>query len=160
MQDKDKKIGLLALATKRLLRDLDILLQLADGILERSAGIINLVDDENVLSNEVGHLEGTQIQPLGAGDLGTRDLFGVTTAQVLVQRQADSLDGDVGIAGPLEEGSQDARGDVASAADGDHQVRVEFIQDLVARVLAEFVDLAHTNLLLVSDSRAHCCRHK
>jgi hypothetical protein len=39
------------------------------------------------------------------GHLGSGNLFGVTTAQVLIERQADSLNGNVGIAGTLEEGA-------------------------------------------------------
>lgn len=104
MEHKNEKVRLLALATKLLLGQLDILLELAHGVLQGRPRVINLVDDENVLADQVGHLEGAEIQPLGAGDLGAGDLFGVAAAEVLIEREADGLDGDVGLAGALEEG--------------------------------------------------------
>lgn len=103
MQNKDEKVGLLALTTELLLRKLNILLQLANGIFQGSAGVVNLVDDEDVLADQVGHLEGAQVEPLSTGDLGTGDLFGITAAEVLVEGQTDGLDGDVGVTGALEE---------------------------------------------------------
>ena len=36
---------------------------------------------------------------------------------------------------------QNARGDVASAANGDHEVGLELIEDLLGRLLTELVDL-------------------
>lgn len=103
MQNKDKEVGLLALPTKLLLRQLDILLELTDGILERRPRVVDLIDDEDVLANQVGHLQRAHIQPLCAGDLGTGDFLGVAATEVLVERQADGLDGDVRIAGALQE---------------------------------------------------------
>jgi hypothetical protein len=106
MQHENKKPRRLVLAPEVLLRGLDILLQLADGILQRGAGIVDLVDDEDILSDEIGHLERAQVQPLRAGDFGAGDLLGVAAAKVFVQGEADGLDGDVGLAGAFEEGSR------------------------------------------------------
>lgn len=104
MQHENKKPRRLVLAPEVLLRGLDILLQLADGILQRGAGIVDLIDDEDILSDEIGHLERAQVQPLRAGDFGAGDLLGVAAAEILVQGKADGLDGDVGLAGAFEEG--------------------------------------------------------
>ncbi len=62
--------------------------------------------------------------------------------EALVQREADGLDGDVGAALALEERAQDARGHVAAAADGDHQLRLEVGQQARGKLLAEAVDLS------------------
>ena len=40
------------------------------------------------------------------------------------------MDGDVGAAGAFEEGAEDSSGDVAAAADGDHQVGLEGGEDV------------------------------
>jgi hypothetical protein len=105
VQDVNEEVGLLALTAKLLLSQLHILLQLAHGVLQGSAGVVNLVDNENVLADQVGHLERAQVEPLCAGDLGAGDLLGIVTAEVLVEGQTDGLDGDVGVTGALEEGS-------------------------------------------------------
>jgi hypothetical protein len=79
-------------------------------------------------------------------------------AELFVEGETDGLDGDVGRAGLLEEGPgvvlswcvgnavglrvpENARGDIASTADGDHEVGLELIEDLVRRFLAQLVDL-------------------
>jgi len=73
----------------------DILLQLLNGVLEGSPGVVNLVHDQDVLSDQVGHLETAKIQPLCPCNFGAGLLnLGVGTER-LVQRKADSLDGDV-----------------------------------------------------------------
>jgi hypothetical protein len=105
VQDVNEEVGLLALTAKLLLSDLDILLQLAHGVFKGGAGVVNLVDDEDVLADQVGHLEGAQVEPLCAGDLGTGDLLGIVAAEILVEGETDGLDGDVGVTGALEEGS-------------------------------------------------------
>lgn len=134
MQHKDAELGLgvLALEAELLPGGLDVLLELLDGVLEGGAGVVDLVDDEDLLADEVLHLaEAGQVQPLGAGDLLSRLLDDrVAAAQGLVQRQTDGLDGDVGAAGFLEEGPQDARGHVAPAADGNHEMRLEVVEDV------------------------------
>lgn len=106
MEDKDREGGLLAFAAQLLLRLVDILLQFTDCILERRPGVVDLIDDQDVLSNQVGHLQRAQIEPLRASHLGTGRLFGiVTAAQILIQRETNGLDGDVRFARALQEGS-------------------------------------------------------
>lgn len=130
---------------------LDIFLQLLDGVFQRRPGVINFVYDEDALSDQVLHATQTaEVQPLGAGDLvanlldgtgGGGAALGVVLGELLVQRQADGLDGDVGAARLLQERSENASGDVATAADGDHEVGLEGVQDLDGRLLAQLVDL-------------------
>lgn len=145
MQHKDAELclGVLALEPQLLPGGLDVLLQLLDGVLEGGAGVVDLVDDEDLLAYEVLHLaEAGQVEPLGAGDRLPRLLDdAVAAAEGLVERQADGLDGDVGAARLLEEGPQDAGGHVAPAADGDHEVGLEVVEDVGGGLLAELVDL-------------------
>ena len=133
MEDKYAEARLLRLRRAHLKAgSLDVLLELADGVLERGARIIDLVNDKNVLADQVEHLaQRRQVQPLGARHLGAGGLDDAARGQRLVQRQADGLDGDVGRAGLLEEAAQDPRRHVAAAADGDHQLRLEARQDRV-----------------------------
>lgn len=105
MQNKDEEVSLLALTTKLLLSNLDILLQLTDSVFQGGTGVIDLVDNQDVLADQVGHLEGAQVQPLGTGDLGAGDLFGIAATEILVEGQTNGLDGDVGVTGALEEGT-------------------------------------------------------
>lgn len=56
VQNKDEEVSLLALTTKLLLSNLHILLELANSVLKGCTGIINLVDNQNVLADQVGHL--------------------------------------------------------------------------------------------------------
>lgn len=144
MEHKDAELclGVLALEAELLPGGLDVLLQLLDSVLEGGAGVVDLVDDEDLLAYEVLHLaEAGQVEPLGAGDLLAGLLDDAVAAEGLVQRQADGLDGDVGAPGLLEEGAQDARGHVAPAADGDHEVGLEVVEDVGGGLLAEVVDL-------------------
>lgn len=103
MNNVDEEVCLLAFTAELLLRNLDILLELADGIFEGRTGIVNFVNNENVLANEVGHFQRAKVQPLCAGNLGSGDFFGVTATQVLVKRQTDGLNGNVRLAGALQE---------------------------------------------------------
>lgn len=162
MQHEDGEVGLLALATKLLLSNLDVLLELAHSVLESSAGVVNLINNEDVLANQVGHLQRAQVQPLCAGHLGARHLLGIATAKILVEGQTNSLNRDVGVTGSLEEGSvcgvgrlglricigiermdipEDASRNIATATDGNHQVRGILLQDSTCRLLAELVNL-------------------
>lgn len=146
VKHKDAKLCLcvLALEPELLPGGLDVLLQLLDGVLEGGAGVVDLVDDEDLLAYEVLHLaEAGQVEPLGAGDLlpWLLDHAVAVGPERLVERQADGLDGDVGAARLLEEGPQDARGHVAAAADGDHEVGLEVVEDVGGGLLAELVDL-------------------
>ena len=143
MQHKDAelRLGVLALEAQLLPGGLDVLLQLLDGVLEGGAGVVDLVDNEDLLADEVLHLaEAGQVQPLGAGDLLSR-LLDDAVAECLVEREANGLNGDVGAPGLLEEGAQNARGHVTPAADGNHEVGLEVVEDVRSGLLAEFVDL-------------------
>ena len=95
MKDEDREGCLLALTAEFALSLLDIFLQLLNCIFERRPGIIDLIDNENVFANQVGHLETAEIEPLRARDLGAGSLDGVA-AQALIEGQADCLDRDVG----------------------------------------------------------------
>lgn len=142
MEDKDAKLSLGQLTTHLLTGSFDILLELADSVLEGSAGIVDLVDNEDALTNEVLHLaESGEIEPLGAGDLCAGDLDLGVAAELFVEAEADGLDGDVGGTGLLEERAEDAGGDVAAAADGDDEVGLELVQELFGRLLAQLVHL-------------------
>ena len=160
MQDENGKLGL-EVAAHLGAGLLDVLLQLLDGVLERGARVVDLVDDQHALADQVGHLaQRGQVEPLRARDLGARrlDVRVGRVGQLLVQRQADGLDGDVGAAGLLEERTQDPRGHVAAAADGHHQLRLEVGQDPRRRLLAQPVHLvwarAVSSMLLVSARKA------
>lgn len=145
MENKDAELGrgqLSTLRTKLLASNLDILLQLLDGVLESSTGIVDLVDNEDALANQVLH--GTQcskVQPLSTGDLGSDLLDLGLLAEGLVERETDGLDGNVGRAGPLEEGSQDTGGNVTAATDGNYKLRLELAQKTIGRLLAQLVHL-------------------
>lgn len=149
MQNEDRECSL-SLNPQPLSRGLDILLKLLNGILKRRPGIIHLIHDQYPLPDQVRHLSQTrQVQPLCPRHLcswllnisrcrGSR----CSRRQLLVERQPDGLDGDVGGSGALEEGAQHARGHVATTADGDHELWVELIEDLWRSFLAKLVDLA------------------
>jgi hypothetical protein len=86
VKDKDVEVGLLGLAAELFCCHLHVLLQLANCILQGRPGVIDLVDDEDILADKVGHLKRAEIQPLCPGHLGSGNLFGVTATQVLVER--------------------------------------------------------------------------
>lgn len=109
VQDEDEEVSLLALTSKLLLSFLDILLQLTHSVLQGGTGVIDLVHDQDVLADQVGHLQRAQVQPLCASHLGARDFLGIAATKVFVKRQTDGLDGDVGVAGALKEGSRESR---------------------------------------------------
>lgn len=141
MENKDAELGLGRIGSEPLAGLLDILLQLLDGILERRPGVVDLVHDQDTLADEVLHLaEGGEIEPLGAGDL-CADLLDLAVAEGLVQGETDGLDGDVGRSRLLEERAQDTGRDVAATADGDHELRLELLEDLGSGLLAQLVDL-------------------
>lgn len=105
MQDKDAKGRLLGGSASLLHRGLDVLFQLADGVLERRARVVDLVDNEDVFANQVGHLQRGEVQPLCARHFCAWgfDVRVGRVAELLVEGEADGLDGDVGVAGALEE---------------------------------------------------------
>lgn len=140
MEDENSELGLITLA-EGLASGLDILLELLDGVLKGGTGIVDLIDDEDTLANKVLHgTQGSKIEPLGAGDLGTGLLDDIVT-EGLVEGETDGLDGDVGRAGALEERANDTGGDVATTADGDHQLGVECLENGRSDVLAHVVHL-------------------
>ena len=135
----------------------DILLQLPNRILQRRPRIVHLVHNQHVLPQQILHLAQTgQIEPLGPGHFcagGFNDLIiingrgrggrvGGSGREGFVEGETNGLDGYVGGAGPFEEGAEDAGGDVAAAADGDHEVWVEGGEGGGGGGLAEFVDLS------------------
>jgi hypothetical protein len=108
VQDEDAEMRLLALAAELLHRGLDVLFELAHRVLERRARIVHLVDNQDVLANQVRHLEGREVQPLRARYFcaGRFNVWVAGGAELFVQGEADGLDGDVGCAGFLEEGAR------------------------------------------------------
>lgn len=106
MQNKNKKPRNLPLPPQLFLRGLHILLQLPNRIFKGRPSIIDLINNENILANQIGHFETTQIEPLRSGDFCAGDFFGVVgAAEVFVEGESDGLDGDVGLVGAFEEGS-------------------------------------------------------
>ncbi len=74
----------------------------ARGVLQRRAGIVDLVNDQDALADEVVHLtERAEVEPLRTGDLGARLLLDGARGETLVKGQADSLDGMLGLPGFL-----------------------------------------------------------
>jgi hypothetical protein len=71
VQHEDRKGSLLALPSQLALCLLDVLLQLPNRVFQRRPGVIDLVYDEHVLANQVGHLQTAEVEPLSAGDFGS-----------------------------------------------------------------------------------------
>jgi len=153
MENKNAELGLLA--AKLLARELNILLELLDGVLECGTGVVNLVNDQNTLANEASHLaKGAEVEPLCARNFGPWlfDVGVVGCGQLLVERQAYGLDGNIGVSGALEERSQNACRNIAAAANGDHQLGVDFLKELGCSFLAQLVDLYRRSLSVSSSS--------
>ena len=98
MQDEYKKVRLLRSAAclpRRLQRY--ILTQFLDRILQRRPRVVHLIDDEHILSDQVGVLQGREVQPLRTRHLGANLLLGHVRVvrEPLVQREPNRLDGDV-----------------------------------------------------------------
>ena len=94
VQHEDAEAGLLALAAKLLLCLDDVLLELLDGVLKRCPCVVDLVNDQDVLADQVRHLERREIEPLCAGDFGA-GLFDWVSAEGFIQGEANGLDGDI-----------------------------------------------------------------
>lgn len=145
MQHKDAEFGL-SLNTELLPCGLNILLQFLHSVLEGGASVVDFIDNQNFLANQILHFAETrEIKPLGAGDLLARLLDNVVCGELLVERQANGLDGNVGHAGLLEEGSQNTRGYIATTADGNHQLRLMVVEYVLSRLLTELMDLEGTS---------------
>lgn len=54
---------------------LDVLGQFLHSILQRGPGVIDLVDNEDVLANQIGVLQRGEIEPLSPGNFCARFLF-------------------------------------------------------------------------------------
>ena len=146
MEDKDTELGLGLVTTHLLAGLLDILLELLDSIFKSGTSIIDLVDNQDALTNEVlERTKGSQIEPLGTGNLGSGSFNLGIISELLVQGQTNGLDGDVGRAGLLKERSQDTGRDVTTTSDGDHELGLEFGEELGGRLLAELVYLFKPN---------------
>lgn len=113
VEDKDTDLGLgnlLTLGTELLGLDLEILSQLPHGVGQCAAGIIDLIDNQDVAADE-GGLGGVKVEPLGLDDLGLQGdglivlMGGLPDLEILVERQADGLDGDVLVVLLLQESS-------------------------------------------------------
>lgn len=119
MEDKDVELCLVRQLglSKPLGLLLDVLLELLHSVLERRPGVVDLVNNQDVAAEEVSLGQRAEVQPLCAGDLGAGSLLGGVGREGLVEGKTDGLDGDVVRAGALEEGAEDAGGDVATTAD-------------------------------------------
>lgn len=114
VKDKDTDLGLgdlLALSAELLGLELEILGQLTDGVGEGAAGVVDLVDNEDVAADE-GGFGRVKVEPLGLDDLGLGCdgglvvlVAGLPDLEVLVEGETDGLDGDVLVVLLLEEGS-------------------------------------------------------
>lgn len=95
---KDKYVEVCLLGRAQFLGlSLNVFTQLLNGILQCSPGIVDLIYNEDVLSNQVCVLQRREVEPLSPGDLGTRFLLGAILGnELLVQRKPDSLNRDVG----------------------------------------------------------------
>lgn len=158
VEHEDAEGGLLS-STSALLRcHLDVLLQLLDGILEGSAGVVNLVNNEHVLPNQVLHLQTAEVEPLGARDLGAR-LFDFVGSELFVEGETNRLNRDVRRARLLQEGSErlvgcdamhiclhdlpeNARGNITTTANGNDEVRLKLGENLWCCCLAQLVHLS------------------
>lgn len=118
----------------------DVLLELGDRIVERGSGVIDLVDDDHVFADKRVQVvaQVAEIKPLGPDDL-LADGVRLGVAHVLVERQADGLDGDVAL--PVsEKGPEDSGGDEAAASDGNDKVDASAAGfDFLGRFLAKLV---------------------
>jgi len=107
MQYEDTKFRPLPFRPHHLPRRLNILLKLLHRILQRRPRIIHLVHDQDVLSHQIRHLQGAEIEPLRSRDLGAGLFDRIVVAESLVEGQADGLDGDVGGTRSFQKGPEE-----------------------------------------------------
>lgn len=107
VQNENRKRRLFTLTAQVLLRNFHVLFQFPDSIFKSRTGVVHLVHDENVLADQVGHLQRAQIQPLRPRNLGSGDLLGVIEAEILVERQTNRLNRNVGLTRALQEGARE-----------------------------------------------------
>jgi hypothetical protein len=145
MENEDTKLCLLNHLWLASLSGLlvDILNQLLDGILKGGSGVIDLINDENVLAQKVGVAQGGEVQPLSSGNLGAWDFFWTAwgSFEGFVERKTDGLNWDVWRSGLLKERTKDTSWDISTTADGDQESGLELLEDLRGSSLAHFVHL-------------------
>jgi len=143
VENEDAELGLGGggTVTHALAGNLNVLLELLDGVLEGCSGVVDLINNEDSLSDEVLHLaESGQVEPLCSGDLGTGGLDFIV-AKRFVEGETDGLDGDVGSAALLEERSEDSSRDVTTTTDGDQKLGLEVGEELLSGLLAHLVHI-------------------
>lgn len=139
VHDKDAELG--RVFDPGLLRlPRGILLEFAQGVVERRSGIVHLVDNQDAFADETRATEGREIEPLDPLDL-CPDLLFDPRAQVFIENQTDGLDRDILLPVNLEERPQDTSGYEPTPTDGNDQIRPEFSQYAITGILAQRVDL-------------------
>jgi hypothetical protein len=68
--------------------------------------------------------------------------------ELLVERETDGLDRNVCGTGLLEEGSEDSGWDVTTTANGDHELRLEVLEDTHGSLLTELVHLEKLSVIV------------
>ena len=132
-----------------------VLLELAEGVVEGGSGVVDLVDDENVLADQV-ELALLVVDPLGALD-GDTELLGLTitsSVDVLVQGEDNSEDAHSGHTLLLEECTEDTGRDETTTTDSDDVVWLELL-DALSGDLAQLVHVVVGDVLFLVDLR-HC----
>jgi hypothetical protein len=164
MQHENRKLCFLSFPSLLLAYRCHILFQLFDRVIQSCPRIINFIDNQDVLSNQVFHLQRGEIKPLGACDLCANLFDGVST-KLFVEGETDGLDRNVGMAGLFEKRAidtllvksfswtccetacmdvpKDSSWDVSSSTDGYDEVWTQVIEDLSSGSLAHFVHLSN-----------------
>lgn len=150
-------------------RSLNILLQLLHRILQRSPRIVHLIDNQYILANKTRHLQRRQVKPLGTCNFCSwcfnRLAWVTARGEGFVKGQTDGLDWDIRRGWAFEEGAvccqrycvctERQKGsyrvicklpeypgwNISSSSDGDHEIGMKDIEDMLRGCLAEFVDL-------------------
>lgn len=172
MENKDAKSRLLLSSPELLPRCLHVFFQLLDSVLQGGPCVIDLIDDQDVFADQIGHFEGGKVKPLSPSDFGTRLLHRPIFTKILVEGEPNSLYRDIrrswafdeGTSTPMREEScngglrqlpQDACRNVAAPADGDYEIGLEVIEYAVCGCLTKLVNLSGLlNALLGSGAEA------
>ena len=159
MENKNAKSRLLLSSPELLPRYFHVFLQLPDCILQGCSCIIDLIDDKYVFTDQVGHFEGGKVKPLSPSDFSTRLLHRPIFTKVLVEREPNSLYRDICRSWAFDERTskplrgescdwglrqlpQDSCRNVATPADGNHEVGLKVIEYAVCGCLTELVNLS------------------
>lgn len=95
MKYKDIEICLFG-PTKFFGLNLNIFTQFLYSVLQCSPGVVNLIDNENVLADQISVFQRGKIEPLGSGDFCARFLLrAIFRDKFLVQGQPDGLDRNI-----------------------------------------------------------------